>query len=312
MVKVNILSSLPFPTGANNIPVPSGLPGNLKVLNWAGFTGAVSYTFDDSTSSQLDHYTEMQALGIPMTFYMQTNRISMNPPDLAALWSQIVKDGHEIGNHTNNHTTVSAANIDIATDFIQNTFGADVYSIAYPYGDTSYVPLAKTRFFIGRGVADGNILPNDSTDPYNLKCDIHTSSGRMDFAVDSARSVKGWRIILVHGFTGGNDGAYQPVNYDLFAAGVVYAKSLGDMWIDTVTNIGAYWRAQKILSSAKPVVSGNTTTWNWTLPDHFPPGKYLRVTVDGGTPYQNDKVLEWNGHGYYEVSLDAGSLTLAP
>jgi len=27
---------------------------------------------------------------------------------------------------------------------------------------------------------------------------------------------------------------------------------------------------------------------------------------------QGDKILEWDPHGYYEVSLDAGTLTLVP
>jgi len=48
------------------------------------------------------------------------------------------------------------------------------------------------------------------------------------------------------------------------------------------------------------------------LPEHFPPGRYLRVKVDGGTLSQNGKPLAWDDHGYYEVALDAGALTLAP
>ena len=36
------------------------------------------------------------------------------------------------------------------------------------------------------------------------------------------------------------------------------------------------------------------------------------MRVDGGTLSQNGKALAWNGHGYYEIALDAGSLTLSP
>ena len=50
-------------------------------------------------------------------------------------------------------------------------------------------------------------------------------------------------------------------------------------------------------------------TWTWSLPAHFPTGKTLRVTVDGGTLAQNGTPLLWNDHGYYEVALDMGSLT---
>jgi hypothetical protein len=34
--------------------------------------------------------------------------------------------------------------------------------------------------------------------------------------------------------------------------------------------------------------------------------------VDGGTSSQNGAALEWDEHGYYEIALDAGSLSWAP
>ncbi|HVV53661.1 MAG TPA: polysaccharide deacetylase, partial [Polyangia bacterium] len=72
----------------------------------------------------------------------------------------------------------------------------------------------------------------------------------------------------------------------------------------------------KLGAAAAPAVSGRapaeTRTWTLKLPPHFPPGKALRVQVGGGTLSQNGKPLPWDGHGYYEVALDAGSLTLSP
>ena len=59
-------------------------------------------------------------------------------------------------------------------------------------------------------------------------------------------------------------------------------------------------------------MSGDTTTWTWSLPAHFPPGQTLRVTVDGGTLSQDGEPLTWDGHGYYEIALDAGMLTHEP
>jgi hypothetical protein len=93
---------------------------------------------------------------------------------------------------------------------------------------------------------------------------------------------------------------------------VNHTKSLGDVWIDTMLNVGAYWRGQKAVSSVTPTKSGADTVWTWTLPDHFVPGKYLRVKVDGGTLSQGGRALPWNDHGFYEIALDAGSLTLSP
>jgi len=80
--------------------------------------------------------------------------------------------------------------------------------------------------------------------------------------------------------------------------------------------VGAYWRGQKVLAAVTPTVTGDkrtpSQTWTWTLPAHFPPGRFLRVKVDGGTLAQRGQPLTWNGHGYYEIALDAGSVTLSP
>jgi hypothetical protein len=90
---------------------------------------------------------------------------------------------------------------------------------------------------------------------------------------------------------------------------MAYGKSFGTMWIDSVVNIGAYWRGQQLLQAATPGTGGGVTTWRWTLPPNFPAGRKLRVVVDGGTLTQNGMPLSWDRHGYYEVALDAQSLS---
>jgi len=78
-------------------------------------------------------------------------------------------------------------------------------------------------------------------------------------------------------------------------------------------NVGAYWQGGKAFAAAMTSTSGSDKTWTWTLPAHFPPGKVLRVRVGGGTLTQpGGRTLTWDDHGYYEVALDAGSVTLSP
>lgn len=304
-------SGLPVPPGSDNIPRPSGTPGNLAVINWAGFTGAVSYTFDDANSSQISHYSELNALGVHLTFYLQTNKNEA----ANSIWAQALLNGHELGNHTQSHPqTGNGSDIDAATTFIQQHFGVTPLTMAAPYGDSSYISLASSRFLINRGVQGGSIAPNSNTDPYNLPCFIPATgaaASAMTAPVSSARTSGNWQILLVHGFSGGSDGAYQPVDIAQFTSSVKSVKAFGDLWIDSVINIGAYWRAQKLFSSLSPTISGTEMTYRWTLPAHFPSGKYLRVKVSGGTLRQNNQVLNWDGHGYYEISLDAGSLTIS-
>lgn len=291
---------------------PSGTPGQLEILDWAGYTGAVSYTFDDANSSQIAHFDELMALGVRMTFYLQTGKSSAADD----AWADAAAAGHELGNHTESHAqTGSGEDIDAATAFIESHFGVTPYTMAAPYGNSSYQPLAETRFLINRGVSNGVIAPNGSSNPFNLPCYIPpegAAASVLSSQIDSARTAGGWRVLLVHGFTGGSDGAYQPVDIGEFTSSVEYAKALGDLWIDSVENVGAYWLAQKALSSEAPATEGDSQTWSFTLPAHFPPGKCLRVRVDGGTLSQGGQPLTWDDHGYYEIKLDAGPITLAP
>jgi hypothetical protein len=161
------------------------------------------------------------------------------------------------------------------------------------------------------------MLPNNlvTPSPFNTFSFIpNAGAPASDFygPLDAARTDGGWKVFIVHGFTGGDDYAFKPIDFQTFVDAVGYAKGQSDLWLDTYLNVGAYWRAEDVFNHVQPTISGNDRTWSWGLPDHFPPGKCLRVSVDGGTLIQNGTVLPWNSHGYYEVSLDAGSLTLSP
>jgi hypothetical protein len=306
-------AGLPVPP-AGGVPRPGGTPNTVTVVDWAGFKGAVSYTFDDTNSSQISNFAALNGLGVRMTFYLITNKTTeLGDP----VWVQAVAAGHELGSHSHRHQqTGTGADLDRADMDLRTRFGITVFTMASPYGNPSYPPLATTRYLINRGVNDGLIAANDSTDPFNILCYVppeNATAAVMNTNVDRARAMGRWKTVLLHGFTGGTDGAYQPVAIGEFVAHVNHVKEFGDVWIDSVVNIGAYWRAQKMFSAITPTTSGNSKTWTWTLPAHFPPGRVLRVTVEGGTLTQpGGRTLTWDDHGYYEVALDAGSLTLSP
>ena len=305
-------SGLPIPPGPGNQARPAGAPGNLTILPWAGFRAAVTYTFDDANSSQIEHYDELQALGVPVTFYLTTGK----PEAANPIWARALKDGHELGNHSKTHPqSARAADIDAATDFIKRTFGVATWTMASPFGDPSYPPMASRRFLVNRGVVPGPIGVNDSVNPFDLPASVppqEASAGVLNAEVNAAHQAGKWRIFLLHGFVGGSDGAYMPIRFADFAASVNHAKSLGDLWIDSMVSVASYWRGQRAVAAAPSTKTGATNTWTWSLPKNFPPGKYLRVRVDGGTLAQNGQPLPWNSHGYYEIALDTGTLTLSP
>ena len=188
---------------------------------------------------------------------------------------------------------------------------------AYPFGDTGYEPTAKPRFFLARGIYPGYIAPSSSVDPYNLPCQAAIAAGGEPAStfsgyIDTAHSQGNWLILLFHTIMPSPDNWYAPTDIGSITGSIDHAKMLGDVWIDTMATVGSYWMGQKLLTTATPAMAGGATTWTWTLPAHFPKGKFLRVTVAGGKLTQGSQALTWDGHGYYEVALDAGTLTLSP
>src|SRR5690606_16159871 len=71
-----------------------------KVVPWAGFSGALSYSFDDATGSQHGNKAEMLALDAKFTFYLTTSAGGdpQNP-----MYAEALAAGHELGNHTTSH-----------------------------------------------------------------------------------------------------------------------------------------------------------------------------------------------------------------
>jgi peptidoglycan/xylan/chitin deacetylase (PgdA/CDA1 family) len=320
------VSGLPAPS-ASGVPRPSGAPGNLRVLDWAGFKGAVSWTFDDAQPSHIAHYAELNAVGVPMTFYVTTNNAA--EPGFLETWRRAVNDGHELGNHSVHHCRADltgctsggplatlGAELDEATSYIvQQTPQTNVWTAASPFGDEGYDDAAAARFFVNRGVPTGTVAPNDDTDPFNLP--VHPvvadeTAAEFNQVTDEARASGQWVTFLVHTLTPTGANWYAPVAIGEVTAGMKHARSLPDVWTGTLRDVAAYWRGQKLLSETRPTVTGTSTTWTWTLPPHFPSGKVLRATVSGGTLSQSGRPLPWNGHGYYELALDAGALTLSP
>jgi hypothetical protein len=293
---------------------------NLRVLPWAGFKAAITYTFDDSQPSQIEHWPELQAAGVPMTFFVNPSNNWQAGYDAA--WTEVAAAGNELGNHTwsHCHSTLAdckaigtqAEEIDQTTAYITEHLGVDaVYSFAAPFGDTGWNVEAAPRFLLGRGVRSGQVPASGQADWYNLPV-FSVAAGQtasdFDAAIDRTRSQGRWCIFMFHSILPTKNNWYAGVQISDITTSLAYGKSLGDIWMDTMVNIGSYARAQQMFEALTP----NANTWTWTLPAHFPPGKVLRVMVDGGTLSQNGVPLAWDSHGYYQVALDAGTLTWSP
>jgi hypothetical protein len=211
----------------------------------------------------------------------------------------------------------AADEIDQATVSLMSAFGLPgVYTFASPFGDPNWEAPAGERFFINRSVSDGpGHLPNKGNAlavPCHITNELETAA-QLNTIADDVRTRGTWRTVLAHNVDPTiGDGGYHPVKLEDIVGTMTYAKGLGDVWADTMVAVGAYWAGQKALSDVQPVTVGSDKVYFWTLPDHFPPGRYLRITVSGGTVTQCGTELAWDEHGYYEINLDAGSVTISP
>jgi peptidoglycan/xylan/chitin deacetylase (PgdA/CDA1 family) len=316
------VSGLPMPEGLHTSEgLHTGSPtGNwFRVLRWAGFHSAITYSFDDGFLQQIADYPQLQATNTRMTFYL----ICKSERD-PTTWAQAVKDGNELGNHTVHHclsngTCLSGtwsgsvqAEYDECTEYLKEKYGlANVWTTAAPFGDRGYEPVAKTRFFLNRGTLQGQIGPDTGSDPFYLRAYVARAGDDVSVfkhLIDRAEQKRRWQIFVFHAL----DQGYAWVKVEDLVASIDYAKSKGDVWIDSVVNVGAYWIGQEAVTNGKRTRTKDGLIVTWTLPSHFPPGKFVRVVTSLGTLTQDGIKVPRNQAGYYEVALDPGNLAVSP
>ena len=212
------------------------------MLDWAGFKGAASYTFDDSQPSHIEHYAELQAAGVPLTFYLNSGASSQ--PNYDSTWMRAASDGHELGNHTAHHCRADlsgcsgtslgsvAAEIDECSKYILDHYGQTCFTMASPFGDGGWNDPARMRFLLNRGVVGGTIAANDATDPFNLPTKPAVggeAASAFSSAIDSARSSGRWVIFLFHSILPTTQNWYAGVDISSITGSIGHGKSLGDV-----------------------------------------------------------------------------------
>jgi len=277
---------------------PAGAVGGLQVIDWAGFKGAASFTFDDNTPSQLANYTQLKATGGHFTWFLIASSAGTG-------YKATITDGQEIANHTQTHPgTASAGEVTNAQTTLKTNYGVDVHSMAAPNCAEGWKAFAApAKLFQNRGPCGGvpAVSPRDSTDPFLLPAYLPPTGA--DTANLSGQIAMGkWRIYVIHGFDSQN-GTYQPVPIASVTGAMTKAVTDG-YWVEGMTNVGAYWQGQKLIPASA------TTSATWSLPANFPPNMCVRIKTTGGTVTQKGQTISWDPHGYYQISLDAGEVTV--
>jgi len=294
--KCDNLSLAPSTTG---VAKPAGAAGGLKVIDWAGFKGAVSFTFDDNTPSQLSNYAALKGTGGHFTWFLIASSAGSG-------YKATIADGQEIANHTQTHpSNASQGEVTNAQSTLKTNYSVDVHSMAAPNCADAWAAFATpAQLFQNRGPCGNGVAtvgPRDNTDPFKLPAYLPAAG---EASATMSGSIQGgkWRIFVIHGFDSQN-GTYQPVPIANVTGSMSKAVTDG-YWVEGITNVGAYWQGQKLIPATA------TTSATWTLPANFPKNMCVRVTTSGGTVTQKGETIGWNDHGYYQISLDAGEVTI--
>ncbi|MDC3250238.1 polysaccharide deacetylase family protein [bacterium] len=262
--------------------------------------GAYSLSFDDGF---LSHYEIVFPLltkyGFKGTFYIVTN--SLVEKDQPYVWrtgswpqfEEILKAGHEIGSHTVTHPDLTKINKDSmqreiieSKQSIINHLKVEPKSFSYPYTTFNKEVLAEIskHHNTARSIGPSNNA-NDSNDlslastgfEYSEDRNIHNDTWVMEEVQNSIDNniiqSRAWGILLAHEVLpletiNASPTSYKPISQEtfiLFLEGLKERQEMGQLWIETVSNIAEYrkYRRSIKLSSQK---NENTYVFSKTTP----------------------------------------------
>ena len=321
------------------------IAGPITTVPWNGYVGAVSFTFDDALTNQIQNLKPIldEMPDVKVTFFVTSmgNGLKSNVAGYAAL----AKSGHEIGNHTDTHghpTGLNESELESEiTNFaktIESTIkdaGAeiDVVSFAAPFCETneSVHKVIDKSHFVNRNCGwYGRNNWGTEPDWMNIQAKIWTRSGanvdEMLSAMDTAAFIGDfgnanpwdvsvtegtWLVVLNHGVTDdtGDDYAINPGDIKK----IIQHACDNKLWTASFGTVAAYYRAHFVMDAAESVNDGEGFSVSWKIPhEHMPKSVPLRVNIktdiENAVVEQDGKVIKPESDGTFIVEFMAQSL----
>lgn len=296
---------------------------DLKVVPWNGHKAATSLSFDDSDPSHLDTAVpELNKRKMRGTFYLIANKTDRKDD-----WRKALAAGHELANHTLDHRHAGdltskdiEAQVMGAQNVLQKEFGVQIRTFAYPFTEITpdlKAAVAKTHLLARGGYGNGAYVMKSTVEPdwWNLPARATMTNIAFDVYkgwIDEDLSGEGWMIWMIHGLEGTPWG-WEPITKDNFTKILDYLASK-DIWVGSVLEVGAYFRAQKVLEGCVPGDQAGERTWSWRVPDNFPDHILLKVRLSGEgkglSLRQGKQRLPADKDGTYTVDFGKGELSL--
>ena len=296
-----------------------------EIATWAGFTkAAVTWTFDDGARESSAHTWaagELDKYGFPGTFYLVTNWTSGG----YGTYSGMVAKGHEIGSHTDSHTSSDGELASSQSTIDRNISGQKCITIAYP---NCQVPTESTvlRYYIGGRICGGQ---NNSKSPNNFaRLDSHicgtqgkNSASQFQSTCQSAAGSNGWTVFLIHGFSQRQaSGSYSPTSESAFTETLSWLdKNRSTYWVATFRDAIKYIKERD--NATLKETSASASEIAYSLTDNLDNNIYdyplsIRIPMpdgwnEGVIVYQNEEEIESKVEGnyvYFDAVPDGGTI----
>ncbi len=293
----------------------------LKVINWNGHKGAVSFTIDDSYDSALNVVVPaLNKRKIFATFFVICG--AGNTKSRMADWKNVIAMGHEVANHTMTHAAANGTNsneiVDCDAQLISEFMKAST-SFAYPLSAVGepYKSYTAAHYLAGRGGSGGSVLVKsiDKKDWTNISADYTGPEGGGTHAkaailanITAAVTADSWYVVTTHSILPENYFAGIPqADYEAELDAAVASGA----WVTTFSNAAAYVRAEQALLAAAPMtMPDGSMKWTWTVAPGTPDDTTLRVNIAGGSLTQGGTKLACAADGgYFPVKVKTGELT---
>jgi hypothetical protein len=289
----------------------------VTTVPWNGYPGAVSLTYDDARNTQLPNLIpQLDQLGVKATFFI-TNMYSF--PGSKSKWTDVAKNGHELGNHTSDHNPPNTSNVSTMASTLRGMDpSVDAVTFAYPNCSVTGTAAVEAESFMGRGCADTKYdWGSQPSNWMNIQGQILGSSsvGNGVAAINAAKSNK-WVITIVH------DVGPNPDQYSLTVADnkkLLDAATSNKLWIAPYGTVGAYYKAHFTMDKVTPTKNGSNWDMKWTSPHaKMPKVVKLRIKLDAGT-FGSDITVKQGGtaiaaesDGSYVIDFMKLAMTVEP
>lgn len=240
----------------------SDLLNSINICRWkGGCNTCLSMSFDDSCISQKQISEIFDQYGFKASFFIIPSNLNKWYSLSTDNVNDILKRGHEIGNHTYTHTLEFDTETDVskidseirkAKEFIDKKFNIKCVSFADPYHQNS--PLSRNIVF------KYNLFSRDYSEYYTFNRLSIDSTLRINKVMSYVKKgIKTNNILIMSGHGIDNDG-YSPIKKDFLVQMLDSVKKYvdnGQLWITTLKDGEQYdnlFREIKVMTE----MSGDT------------------------------------------------------